>query len=229
MTDQILADNNTSESPQVDPQNSSRRRLVGLLVIAVLLSAVGAVVMTDVGQFLKLDKSIVVGYFRFHQIIMGLSLLLFAIVVVIHRRQSVLRRRTILLVGAIILANIFVTKYAAPYVLFRSQQYRSVYKTLPEARALKYLKPEDVVYAVEHNGIARCYPREFIWQPHVFGADFGSDNLVFTYCVLSNLALPFRNDLDSRPMKLKVLAQTNNNLLLWEQNSGEVIQQINTT
>jgi hypothetical protein len=37
------------------------------------------------------------------------------------------------------------------------------------------------------------------------------------------------NDLDGEPMDLKVLAQTNNNLLMWDTRSGEIIQQITNT
>ena len=53
--------------------------------------------------------------------------------------------------------------------------------------------------------------------------------MVFTYCVLTNLPVPYENDLNGEPMDLKVLAQTNNNLLLWDTRSGEIIQQITST
>jgi hypothetical protein len=47
--------------------------------------------------------------------------------------------------------------------------------------------------------------------------------------VLTNLAIPYKNDLNGQPMNLRVLAQTNNNLLLWDTRSGEIIQQITST
>jgi hypothetical protein len=47
--------------------------------------------------------------------------------------------------------------------------------------------------------------------------------------VLTNLPVPYANDLNGQSMNLCVLAQTNNNLLLWDTRSGEIIQQITNT
>ena len=111
--------------------------------------------------------------------------------------------------------------------MFPSKQYTAVYRQLTEVDG--YLGPDDTVYVVEYKGVARAFPQKLIWQAHIFGGDFGGDDIVFTYCVLTNLAIPYKNDLNGQPMDLRVLAQTNNNLLLWDSKSGEIIQQITST
>jgi len=127
----------------------------------------------------------------------------------------------------VVLGGLLATKFATPYVMFPSKQHSAVYKT--PAQADGYLQPDDTVYVVEHNGVARAFPQRLIWQAHIFGGDYGGDDIVFTYCVLTNLPVAYRNDLNGSSMDLRVLAQTNNNLLLWDTKSGEIIQQITST
>jgi hypothetical protein len=108
--------------------------------------------------------------------------------------------------------------------MFRSQQHNAVYISIPDAK--DYLKNEDRVLVVDYNGVQRAYAPEYIWQAHIFGGDFGNDNVVFTYCVITNLASPYLNELNGETVNFKVLAQTNNNLLIWDTKSNEIIQQI---
>jgi hypothetical protein len=108
--------------------------------------------------------------------------------------------------------------------MFRAQQYDANYISIKDAA--NYLKDEDRVLVVDHNGVQKAFPPDYIWQAHIFGGDFGGDNVVFTYCVLTNLASPYLNDINGETFDFKVLAQANNNLLIWDTKSGEIIQQI---
>jgi hypothetical protein len=119
------------------------------------------------------------------------------------------------------------TKYLSPYILFRTQQYNSEFISIKDAH--DYLNNDDVVFVLDLNGVQKAYPRDYIWQAHIIGGDFGNENVIFTYCVMSNLPIPYKNDLNGKPVDFKVLAQANNNLLIWETNSGEIIQQITNT
>ena len=63
-----------------------------------------------------------------------------------------------------------------------------------------------------------------MWQPHIVGGKYGDDEVLFTYCVMTNLPVPFV--ITENPGNYKVLAQTNSNLLMWDTESNEIIQQI---
>ena len=208
-------------------RDKSKVAIASTLVISVLLAVLGVFVMTDVGQLLAIDKAIVVGYFKSHMVFMASSVLLFAVAVYLNRSHKLLRSWLMAGAGVFLVVCFVSTKYAAPYMLFRSQQHNSVYKTI--AQAEDYLEPDDVVYVVARNGVVRGFPQKYIWQPHIFGGDYGGESIILTYCVLTNLPVAYSNDLDGQPMNLKVLAQTNNNLLLWDTTSGEIIQQITNT
>ena len=77
---------------------------------------------------------------------------------------------------------------------------------------------------------ARAYADYYLLQPHVVqGGTVDGEEVIMTYCVLANLPTPFINDINGSEVNFKVLAQTNNNLLIWDRASGEIIQQITQT
>jgi len=47
-----------------------------------------------------------------------------------------------------------------------------------------------------------------------------------TYCGLSNAAIAYSAELDGRPLDLGVMTQLENNLVMWDRNTGEPIQQL---
>ncbi len=205
----------------------SRVLFASLLLASALLALVGVFVMTDLGQLFSIQKSVIVSYFQANVAYMIGATLLFVFAALLNRREKILRRRWLVVFGVFLLGCFVSTKYAAPYLMFPTQQHDAVYKTIEEAEG--YLADDDTVYVVDRNGVARAYPQRYIWQPHVFGAEFGEERVVLTYCVLSNLPIAYHEELDGESMNLRVLAQTNNNLLLWDTNGGEIIQQINST
>jgi hypothetical protein len=197
------------------------------MVSAVVLAATGAIILTDAGQILGVSKSTVIGYFRIHGWFMGLAVAAMLGALFLNRRRQMLRGRWMLGFAVVVIGCLLATKFATPYILFPSKQHETTYKTVGEVEG--YLAPADHVYVVEHKDVVRAYPQKLIWQNHIFGGDFEGDDIVFTYCVLTNLPVSYVNELNGQPMDLKVLAQTNNNLLLWDTHSGEIIQQITST
>ena len=200
-----------------------------LMASSAVLALIGVFVLTDVGQLLGISKEMVVAYFQNHLLIMFLSVALFVVAIYVNRRFSFVRPWVLATFGAVLLGCFIVTKYLVPYVMFPAQQHQAVYKSIEEVLAEEYLQPDDTVYVVSYNGVNRAFPQKFLWVSHIFGGDYGGEEVVLTYCVLTNLPIPYVNDLDGEPMDLKVLAQTNNNLLMWDTRSGEIIQQINNS
>ena len=203
--------------------------LITLLVLSVFLALAGVLILTDAGQLLRIGKRTVVAYFRFHMWIMVFSIALFVAAIFLNTKQNLLQNWIMGVIGVCLAACFLLTKYLAPYIIFRAKQHSAVYKKIQEIEADDYLQHEDTVYVVEHNDVTRAFPQKQLLISHIFGGDYGGEEVVLTYCVLTNLPVPYVNDLDGKPMDLRVLAQTNNNLLLWDTKSGEIIQQITNT
>ena len=195
-----------------------------LLFLGLILAFSGVVIMTDLGQIFGIDKSWIVWYFSNRALIQVMSLLFFAGAVFLLNREKFLSTKVIVFLSVCWLVALAASKYLTPYLMFRSQQHDSKYISIAEAS--DYMNDEDRVLVVDHNGVQKAYPPEVIWQAHIFGGDFGGDEVIFTYCVMTNLASPYLNDINGETVDFKVLAQVNNNLLIWDTKSDEIIQQI---
>jgi len=209
---------------QIKPK--SRLIVYTLFILAGITAIVGVMIMTDIGQIFGVEKKWVVWYFKNSVSIQLFSLVLIVAAIVMANKHKLQSKKWAIIVGVAWLLCIGMSKYLTPYFLFRSQQNRSEYISIAEAEKRNYLKGQDRVLVVDHNGFQKAYSPEHIWQAHIFDGDFGDDNVVLAYCVMTNLATPFINDKEGDGYNFKVLAQTNNNLLIWETNSDEIIQQI---
>ena len=195
-----------------------------LYLLAIFIVGMGALIMTDVGQIFRINKEMVVFYFKFSNLLFIISFILLAVAVYLSVKHKALKRWLLIGLPVVWLGLLLSSKFATPYVMFVSQQHTSEFISIQKAD--NYLDPTDIVYVVDYNGEAKAYPRKMIWQPHIIGGDYNGEDVVFTYCVLTNLPAPYLNDLNGEEMNLRVLAQTNNNLLLWDTESDEIIQQI---
>ena len=195
-----------------------------LLILGVISALSGVVIMTDLGQIFGIDKSWIIWYFSNRTMIQVVSLLLFVAAVFLLNREKFLSTKVIVFLSICWLGAMVASKYLTPYMMFRSQQHDSKYISIAEAA--DYMNDADRVLVVDHNGVQKAYPPEVIWQAHIFGGDFGGDEVIFTYCVMTNLASPYLNDINGETVDFKVLAQVNNNLLIWDTKSDEIIQQI---
>ncbi len=211
----------------IGPATSNRQKnklVITLYLVAGLTACLGVVIMTDIGQLMGINKSWIVWYFENSFYIMAFSLAFLILAIYQSKKHTNQKTHWIVIISLVWLICIISSKYLTPYLMFRSQQNNAVYISIPDA--MDYLENGDRVLVVDYNGVQKAYPPEYIWQAHIFGGDFGDENIVFTYCVITNLASPFLNDLNGEKVNFKVLAQTNSNLLIWDTNSNEIIQQI---
>jgi hypothetical protein len=112
-------------------------------------------------------------------------------------------------------------------VLFPTKQHTATYVSVTEAD--KVLNDDQVIYVLDINDKVRGYPQDHLELPHVAGGDFGDQEIVMTYCGLSNLPVAISQDLGSGDSDLSVMAQVNNNLILKDNETGELVQQITAT
>lgn len=136
---------------------------------------------------------------------------------------------------------LFFSGYINPHVMFRSQQHTAQFVPVSEARpylerAFKYARfgwqeypsVDDIsVMVLETDQGAIAYSDYFILQPHVAtGGTIGGEPVVMTYCGLTNLGIAYSPVIDGQPLELSVMTQLENNLVLWDHNTGQPIQQL---
>ncbi|MGI9328261.1 MAG: DUF3179 domain-containing (seleno)protein [Pseudomonadales bacterium] len=182
-----------------------------------------AVLMTEPGQSLNLPREWVVAYYSNRHLVVSLILLLLSALWWLNLRYGFCRKFWLVLASVGVLLCIVAANFLLA-ALFPPYQYGANYVSVTEAD--KKLSDEQVVYAVEINGEAKGYPREHLQIPHIAGATIGGNDVVMTFCPLSNLPMVFDQSYGREQLDLGVLIQTNNNLLMNDRASGELIQQI---
>ena len=131
--------------------------------------------------------------------------------------------------------------YVNPHLMFRSQQHTAQFVPVSEARPYfertfdwarfgwqKHESVDDIsVIVLETDDGAIAYSDYFILQPHVAtGGSIDDEEVIMTYCGLTNMGIAYSPVIDGQPVELSVMTQLENNLVLWDHNSGEPIQQI---
>ena len=112
------------------------------------------------------------------------------------------------------------------HVALRNQKDSAKY--YPIAESWDWLNPSSGVVVLEKDGVARAHPDSHIMRPHLAGNEEGlaGENVVMTYCALSNLGTGYIPEIDGEQVDLEVVAQHGNNLILRDNKTGEPIQQI---
>jgi len=128
-----------------------------------------------------------------------------------------------------------------PRWMFRSQQHRARFVPVAEAepylaRSLpwahfgpdSYASVDDInVVVLETDDGALAYTDYYLLQPHVVrGGTINGEEVVMTYCGLTNLAIAYSPAIRNNKLDLTVMTQLQNNLVLCDLNSGEPIQQL---
>ena len=122
----------------LDKLKSKQTIVYVLYALAAITAVMGVIIMTDVGQLMGVSKSTVVWYFKNSVIIMVLSFIFLVLATYFANKILGLKRIWLIGIAAIWLGCIISSKYLTPYFLFRSQQNKSVYISIPEAK--NYLK-----------------------------------------------------------------------------------------
>jgi len=128
-----------------------------------------------------------------------------------------------------------------PKWMFRSQQHAANFVDVTEAeehmqRSLhlahfgpdSYASVDDInVLVLETDNGAYAYSDYYLLQPHVVQGDtIGGEEVIMTYCGLTNLGIAYSPVIEDKKLDLTVMTQLKNNLVLFDKNSGEAIQQI---
>ena len=112
------------------------------------------------------------------------------------------------------------------HIGLRNQQSTATYYSIEEARA--YLRPDESVIVIENNGQARAHSDYHIKRPHLAGSSegLGGKNVILTYCCMTHLGHGFVPEIGGENLKLEVIAQHGNNLIMKDLSTGEPIQQM---
>ena len=128
-----------------------------------------------------------------------------------------------------------------PKWMFRAQQHEAMFVTVDEAadymqRSLNtahfgpdpYASVDDInVVVLETDNGAYAYSDYYLLQPHVVKGDtIDGEEVIMTYCGLTNLAIAYSPVIDDQQLDLTVMTQLKNNMVLFDKNSGEPIQQL---
>ena len=128
-----------------------------------------------------------------------------------------------------------------PKWMFRSQQHEAMFVPVDEAeqymqRSLEwahfgpksYDSVDDInVVVLETDNGAYAYSDYYLLQPHVVKGDtIDGEEVIMTYCGLTNLGIAYSPVINDKKLDLTVMTQLKNNLVMFDKNSGEAIQQL---
>lgn len=180
----------------------------------------------DVSQMvLKVKRENMLRFIRNEYRLIGIGLAAFALATLLHFGAGAGPRG--LWVLGLVLVGLF---YAFPLIYvhlgLRNQMNSATYHDIAEAR--KHVGPSAPVVVIENGGHARAHPDAQIMRPHLAGdaAGLNGEDVVMTYCAMANLGLGYVPRIEGARLKLDVLAQHGNNLILRDETTGEPIQQI---
>jgi hypothetical protein len=125
----------------------------------------------------------------------------------------------------IIFSMLIFAGYINPLLMMRGRQKSGRFVSAQEAG--KYIADDESVIVVEINGAARAHADKEVLRPHVAGnGTLGGENVVMTYCGLTNLGVAVTPEIDGETLELRPMTQLNNNLLMVDEKSGEPVQQL---
>ena len=209
------------------PQASARNRylIYGSLGVAYLTALLGFLFLADLTQWLvQAPRAVHLTVFYLREELMVIGIIAFAVALIANFKFAVLRWKGVL-ANSVAFGSLFVGGFLlVTYIMFQPQQSGAEFMSI--AKAKKQLRRGDEVMVVEHGGDARAFPHKWMRQPHVVGDTIGGEEIVMTYCSLSHLGVAFSPYLGEEKAELKVFTQLQNNLIMFDTNTGQPIQQI---
>jgi len=128
--------------------------------------------------------------------------------------------------GLVLVALLYGFPYVWVHLGLRNQMNTAEYVSIAEAR--DWINPSASVLVIDHDGHARAHADAQLQQPHLAGdaKGLGGQDVIMTYCAMANLGLGYTPQIEGQRLRLEVLAQHGNNLILRDNDTGEPIQQI---
>ncbi len=132
----------------------------------------------------------------------------------------------VLVPGILFCVICIISGYFNPGWMMRSAQHNATFVSIEDAK--KFVTRDYEVIVIEMDGVARAHTDYELWRPHIVGNEQGlnGENVVMTYCAMTNLGRAFKPEIDGKPIELKVMTQLENNLVMWDKNTDEPIQQM---
>jgi len=134
------------------------------------------------------------------------------------------------ILGIPLIAFLVLFLYVFPWIWvhvgLRNQQNDA--RFYPISEATDYIHPSASVLVLENHGKARAHSDGQLMRPHLAGNDegLGGEDVIMTYCAMANLGIGYSPAIEGQRLKLEVLAQHGNNLILRDNTTGEPIQHI---
>ena len=209
-------------------QEQSYRKSIYLLIALTLVAGIfGCVLFTELGQLLNLPSDWLYAAYPNLGLISTLLAILAGVVVYLNSQGRLMRRSLIVSYVVVIAGTIIVTNYFVPEIWLRGHHHTAEFVSVADADSM--LEDDDDVFVLEIGGEARAYPRDWMMVPHIAGDTVGGEDVVMTYCALSNLPLAYSSTIEGGRGDLKVVSQVHNNLVMVDENSGELYQQITSS
>jgi len=210
-----------------DPKAGTRNRAIvfGLLGLAYVTALLGFLFLADLTQWLvQAPRAVHITVFHLRQELMVIGILAFFAAMFANYKFAVIAWKGVA-VNMLAFGSLFVGGFLlVTYIMFQPQQSGAKFISIAEAE--EHVRREDEVMVVEHGDDARAFPSKWMRQPHVVGDTIGGDEIVLTYCSLSHLGVAYSPYLGDSKADLKVFTQLQNNLVMFDTNTGEPIQQI---
>ncbi|WP_026971828.1 DUF3179 domain-containing (seleno)protein [Aliagarivorans marinus] len=120
----------------------------------------------------------------------------------------------------------FYSGYINPHIMMRARMKNGVFVSVEQAK--KHYSDQESVIVIDIDGEARAHSDRQMLRPHVAGngQSMGGEEVVMTYCGLTNLGIAYTPEIDGQAVDLAPMNQLENNLVMYDKVTGEPIQQI---
>lgn len=182
--------------------------------------------LADISQWIvKVERSQIFKTFRIRHWLAGAVALFWGIALISHLTVGSGEGWALAVISAIVALAMFMG-YINPRIMMRTQVRTARYYSIEEAQ--NELDEQTSLIVIEANGVARGHPDRHILRPHVAGTPegLGGENVVLTYCGLTNLGIAYTPEIDGQPLDLAPMTQIQNNLVMWDRISGKPVQQV---
>ncbi|MEJ2763396.1 DUF3179 domain-containing protein [Photobacterium sp. MCCC 1A19761] len=182
--------------------------------------------LADISQWIiqsPRESTMWVWYNRYLLATVGLAAVVIVFVLKYRQRDIIGNKPFIFL--SLLFCFHFYSGMINPHIMMRARMDNGVFLTIEQAA--KYYEPDESVIVLEINGQARAHSDKQLLRPHVAGnGELGGENVVMTYCGLTNLGMAYTPEINGQALDLAPMNQLENNLVMYDKNSGEPIQQL---
>ena len=113
-----------------------------------------------------------------------------------------------------------------PHIMMRARNQKTNAVYVSQEEALKLFPADETCIILEVNEKVAAYPDSQALRPHVIHAGDVAEDVVLTYCGLSNLGIAYTSKLAGKSLDLHPMTQMENNLVMYDTNTMEPVQQL---